>query len=84
MFGMNLSSIATNPLYSSLLAAYLVASGLVGAAITYYFNDESNEKLNTLLKVSLTAESPQPNTPGNSLVIESTSTIAASSPPVRI
>ena len=53
MFGMNLSSIATNPLYSSLLAAYLVASGLVGAAITYYFNDESNEKLNTLLKVSL-------------------------------
>jgi hypothetical protein len=52
-FGMNISSILSNPLYSSLLAAYLVASGLVGAAITYYFNDESNEKLSTLLKVAL-------------------------------
>lgn len=53
VFGMNISSILSHPLYSSLLAAYLVASGLVGAAITYYFNDESNEKLSTLLKVAL-------------------------------
>ncbi len=37
-----------------------------------------------LLKVSFVAESAQPRTPGNKRVIESITTMAASSPPVRI
>lgn len=40
-------------LRSPLLIAYMAASGLVGMAVTYYFNDDKNEKLNTILKVGL-------------------------------
>ena len=31
----------------------MAASGLVGLAVTYYFDDPANEKLNTILKVGL-------------------------------
>ena len=40
-------------LRSPLCIAYLAVSGLVGMAVTYYFNDSHNEKLNTILKVGL-------------------------------
>ena len=32
---------------------YMAASGLIGLAVTYYFDDPANEKLNTILKVGL-------------------------------
>lgn len=44
-----LPSLMKNPL----LIAYLLISGLLGMAVTYYFNDNRNEKLNTILKVGL-------------------------------
>ena len=40
-------------LKSPLCVAYVVVSGLVGMAVTYYFNDSSNEKINTILQVGL-------------------------------
>lgn len=35
------------------LAAYLVLSGLVGLAATYYYDDPGNTKLNTILQRGL-------------------------------
>ena len=35
------------------LLAYLVASGLVGLAVTYYYDDPANAKLNTILQRGL-------------------------------
>lgn len=32
---------------------YMLASGLVGLAVTYYYDDPANEKLNTILKHGL-------------------------------
>ena len=32
---------------------YMAASGLIGLAVTYYYDDPANEKLNTILKTGL-------------------------------
>ena len=32
---------------------YMAASGLIGLAVTYYFDDPANAKLNTILKTGL-------------------------------
>ena len=38
---------------SPILYVYMTGSALVGLAVTYYFNDETNVKLNTILRVGI-------------------------------
>ncbi|KAK9851855.1 hypothetical protein WJX84_007640, partial [Apatococcus fuscideae] len=40
-------------IYSPWVLGYLVATGLLGLALTYYYDDVSNHKLQTILRVAL-------------------------------
>ena len=47
------STKAGYPVHAQALLVYLVASGLVGLAVTYYFDNPGNVKLMTILQVGL-------------------------------
>jgi len=48
-----LSTHVREPVALQWALGYMAASGLIGLAVTYYFDDPANEKLNTILKVGL-------------------------------